>query len=117
MPSPASTSHRTLEKELRSVVLSHLLPPHPTAFLLNGGKCNNGVEADSEGMGLSPQPREAEGSLEDQKDEFQRDPNGDLCGDPSRDGVSVSSDADLKPLSRCLSWWGCAEPWYSNAVV
>lgn len=103
MPSPASTSHLTLEKELCSV-LSHLLLPHPTSFLLNGGKCN-GVEADFKGMGLSPESREAEGSLEEQKDEFQRDPKGGFlsAGIPAElvfhhgvqlGSVSVSGDAD-----------------------
>lgn len=34
MPSPTCTSHLTHEKELRSIVLFHLLLPRPTAFLM-----------------------------------------------------------------------------------
>lgn len=62
-------------KKLCSLVFSYLLLPRPAAFLLNGGKCN-GVEADFKGIDLSPESRKAEGSLEEQKDEFQRDPKG-----------------------------------------
>lgn len=124
MPSTC-TSHLTHEKELCSVVLSHSLLLRPTAFLLNGRKCN---EADFKGMGLSPESRKAEESLEEQKDEFQREPVWEfLSAGISAElvfhhrvhlcSVCVSGDASLKPLPVALSSWGCAEPWYSNLSV
>lgn len=119
MPSPTCTSHLTHEKELRSVVLSHLLLPHPTAFLLNGGKCN-GVEADFKGMGLSPESRKAERSVEEQ-DEFQREPTGEFlsAGIPAElvlhhgvqlGSVCSSGDAVSKPLPVASVCWAALNP-------
>lgn len=70
---------------------------------------SNGVEADFKGMGLSPESSKAEGSLEEQKDELQRETTGEFlsAGIPAElvfhHGVQlgtlcVSGDAGLKSL-------------------